>query len=264
MKKKILIIVDPQNDFIEGGSLAVGGAKRAMDNLTRHLQTRSGDYDHIYVSLDTHNPTNLGFKENWEGPGVDKIIPCQPFPVEAIKSGEIYPKFKYTRNQDIALILKQPGFMAWPVHCLKSSEGHDIYPKLDCVLAQLKDKVTFMTKGENDARDNYSIFHYGDGELTEHGKYFNLWDKNQDNLEICVAGLALDYCVYETIKSLQEISPNVDYHVLTQMVALIQDRDITSELYKNLKKKVGWRTYSDIQKFEQENSADQPKPEVEG
>ena len=35
---KILLIVDPQNDFIEGGSLPVNGAKDAMDNLVSYLK----------------------------------------------------------------------------------------------------------------------------------------------------------------------------------------------------------------------------------
>ena len=238
MKQKILIIVDPQNDFIEGGSLAVEGARKAMDNLTKHLQARSGDYDHIYVSLDTHNPTNLGFKMNWLGPGLDKIVPGQPFPKESIKSGEIYPRFKYTRDQDVATVLKQPDFMAWPAHCLKGTVGHDVYGPLENVLAQLKDKVTFMTKGEDDARDNYSIFHYGDRGLTRYGENFNLWDKRYDNPDIYIAGLALDYCVFETVKSLQEISQNGTYTLLVSMGASIREQEVVTRLYEGLKRKV--------------------------
>ena len=60
-KQKYLIIVDPQNDFITG-SLAVDGAKRAMTNLTAHVKNHGNEYDKIFVSLDTHNPTNLGFQ----------------------------------------------------------------------------------------------------------------------------------------------------------------------------------------------------------
>jgi nicotinamidase/pyrazinamidase len=238
MKKKILIIVDPQNDFIEGGSLAVEGARKAMENLTKHLQARSSEYDHIYVSLDTHNPTNLGFKMNWLGSGLDKIIPGQLFPVEAIKSGEVYPRFKYTRDQDIAVVLKQPNFMAWPPHCIKGTPGHDIYGPLENVLALLKDKVTFITKGEDDARDNYSIFHYGDRGLTEAGEYFNLWDKRYDNPDVFIAGLALDYCVFETVKSLQEISQNGTYTLLVSMGASIQEQEVVTRLYESLKRKV--------------------------
>jgi nicotinamidase/pyrazinamidase len=238
MKQKFLIIVDPQLDFIEGGSLAIEGAEKAMKNLTQHLKHHGLDYDRIFVSLDTHHPTNLGFKMNWLGPGLDKIVPGQPFPKESIKSGEIYPRFKYTRDQDVATVLKQPEFICWPPHCLKSSKGHDIYPELENVLAQLKDKVTFMTKGEDDARDNYSIFHYGDRGLTRYGENFDLWDKRYDNPDIYIAGLALDYCVFETVKSLQEISQNGTYTLLVSMGASIREQEVVTRLYESLKRKV--------------------------
>ncbi len=238
MRQKILIIVDPQIDFIEGGSLAIDGARKAMQNLTQHVEKRGQDYDHIYVSLDTHHPTNLGFAMNWTGPGIDKVISGKPFPTDLVKTGQVWPRFKYTRDRDIQDVLKQPDFMCWPPHCIKGTEGHQIWPDLEKALAKIKDKVGFLTKGENDARDNYSIFHYGDHGLTEHGENFGLWDKKYDNPDVYVAGLALDFCVYETIKSLQEISQNGTYTLLASMGAAIRDQDTVMRLYEGLKRKV--------------------------
>jgi len=238
MKQKILIIVDPQNDFIEGGSLGIDGAKKAMENLTKHLKANQGTYDKILVSLDTHNPTNLGFKMNWEGSGMAQITPGQLFPKDLIKDGSVWPRFKYTRTKDIKDVLAQPDFMCWPAHCIKGTPGHDIYEPLYDVLLGIQDKVTFITKGESDSRDNYSIFHYGDRGLTEAGREFNLWDKKYDNPDVYIAGLALDYCVFETVKSLQEISQNGTYTLLVSMGASIQEQEVVRQLYKGLKKEV--------------------------
>ncbi len=44
---KILLIVDPQNDFIEGGTLPVNGAKDAMDNLVSYLKKNCKTYINI-------------------------------------------------------------------------------------------------------------------------------------------------------------------------------------------------------------------------
>ena len=47
---KVLLIVDPQNDFITG-SLAVPGATAAMDYLTEWVRVHRAEYDAIVVTL---------------------------------------------------------------------------------------------------------------------------------------------------------------------------------------------------------------------
>lgn len=237
-KLKVFVIIDPQNDFIEGGSLAVSNGKKSLDNVVAHLSKHADDYDVILVSLDTHNRTNLGFPNNWFGTEVNKLKPGTPFPVDLIEPGKLWPKFEYTAPRDVEMIKKQPGFMCWPCHCVKGSSGWFIYEPLDKLLLSLGSKVVFMTKGEDDARDNYSLFHYGDGGLTELGKHFNLWDLKYDDPEIFVSGLAMDFCVFETVKSLQEICKNGSYKIMINMTASIRDSETVSELYKGLKKKV--------------------------
>lgn len=237
MKKKIFIIIDPQNDFIEGGSLAVTGGTRALDNITSHLQKHADEYDRILVSLDTHNPTNLGFPENWAGSKAQALVPGSPFPVEEI-GPELRPRNYYTEAEDIETIKKQPGFMCWPSHCVKGTRGWLIYSPLERVLLSLGDKVIYKTKGEDDSRDNYSLFHYGDRGLTKVAQEFNLWDLKYDDPEIYISGLAMDFCVFESIRSLQEICRNGSYNIMINMTASIQDSETVSELYKTLSKKV--------------------------
>lgn len=59
---KILLIVDPQNDFCEGGSLPVTGATQAMKNISKHIKTNK--YDFIAVTMDSHPKNHCSFVKN--------------------------------------------------------------------------------------------------------------------------------------------------------------------------------------------------------
>lgn len=62
--KKILLIVDPQNDFITG-TLAVKGAKEKMMKLADYIiSDMHPQYDYIYVTMDSHPTDHCSFKEN--------------------------------------------------------------------------------------------------------------------------------------------------------------------------------------------------------
>ena len=84
--KKVLVIVDPQNDFITG-SLAVKTASEKMNALVEHLWETK--YDAIFVTLDSHPENHCSFEcnggqwpvhcvpmyEGWDVPeDLDKIL----------------------------------------------------------------------------------------------------------------------------------------------------------------------------------------------
>lgn len=64
MKKKILIIVDPQYDFIEGGSLAVEGGRDALCHLINYIKEHYKEYDYVIITADWHPITHCSFKAN--------------------------------------------------------------------------------------------------------------------------------------------------------------------------------------------------------
>ncbi|MFV0458123.1 MAG: isochorismatase family protein [Actinomycetales bacterium] len=51
---KALIVVDVQNDFCEGGSLAVSGGAAVAGAISRYLGTNAGDYAAVVGTLDSH------------------------------------------------------------------------------------------------------------------------------------------------------------------------------------------------------------------
>lgn len=59
--KKILLIIDPQNDFITG-SLAVEGAKAKMKALNKYI--KNNDYEFIAVTQDSHPKNHCSFEIN--------------------------------------------------------------------------------------------------------------------------------------------------------------------------------------------------------
>ncbi|SOE02623.1 isochorismatase family protein [Blastococcus haudaquaticus] len=51
---RALIVVDVQNDFCEGGSLAVAGGTAVAAAITEHVRTAAGEYAHVVATRDHH------------------------------------------------------------------------------------------------------------------------------------------------------------------------------------------------------------------
>ncbi len=60
--KKLLLIVDAQYDFIEGGSLPVNGATEKMNGLVEHIANEK--YDAIVFTADWHPTNHMSFVAN--------------------------------------------------------------------------------------------------------------------------------------------------------------------------------------------------------
>ena len=51
---RALIVVDVQNDFCEGGSLAVAGGAAVAEAITEHVRTSGSEYAHVVATRDHH------------------------------------------------------------------------------------------------------------------------------------------------------------------------------------------------------------------
>lgn len=60
--KSILLIVDPQNDFIKG-TLAVPGAEEKMNSLAKAIKA-GAKYDWVGITMDSHPESHCSFKGN--------------------------------------------------------------------------------------------------------------------------------------------------------------------------------------------------------
>lgn len=197
--KKYLFIVDPQNDFIEGGSLPVSGGTKALQEIL-DSGILNKEWEKIYVTLDTHYPQNLAFGE---------------------------PKTELLKK-----LYKDIRVTPWPPHCIKDTHGWEIYEPLMKALEE-KNNVEYLMKGENDTKEAYSVFNFGDGNINSDYTVL-LINLATTADEIWVTGLAEDYCVLETIKSLLSILGYRKIYLPENMTAAISPRDKTQELYKDL------------------------------
>lgn len=156
--KKALIVVDVQNDFCEGGSLAVPGANEMIPFINELMDNNR--YDEIILSQDWHPANHKSFASN-NGKKVGDMIPLNG--------------------------IKQ--FM-WPDHCVQNTFGAEFHADLD------RSKVTHIVqKGKNIEIDSYSCFqdnnHFAKTDLDDYLKF-------KDIQLVEIVGLALDYCVKYT------------------------------------------------------------------
>jgi nicotinamidase/pyrazinamidase len=61
---RALVVVDVQNDFCEGGSLAVTGGSAVAAAISSHLQTAGGQYAHVVATRDHHVDPGGHFAEH--------------------------------------------------------------------------------------------------------------------------------------------------------------------------------------------------------
>src|SRR4051794_8379943 len=61
---RALIVVDVQNDFCEGGSLAVAGGTAVAAAITAHVRSGVGGYDHVVATRDHHVDPGHHFAEH--------------------------------------------------------------------------------------------------------------------------------------------------------------------------------------------------------
>src|SRR5579872_2364389 len=121
MKKTALIMVDLQNDFCQGGSLAVPDGD-AVIPLANHLQPF---FDLVVATKDWHPKNHMSFASNHPGHTIGDVIEVHGF--------------------------KQ---VLWPDHCVQHSHGSEFHPALKQDGIQ---KIFY--KGTDPHIDSYSAFY---------------------------------------------------------------------------------------------------------
>jgi len=161
MTKRALLLVDLQNDFCAGGTLAVPEGDSTIDVANELITRCKARGDAIVASQDWH-PANHG--------SFASVQVAEP----------------YTQGE-----LDGLPQTWWPVHCVQNTEGAALHPLLNA-----KDIDAVFHKGENPAIDSYSAF-FDNDHRQETG--LDTWLRGRGITELVVMGLATDYCVRFTV-----------------------------------------------------------------
>jgi nicotinamidase/pyrazinamidase len=123
-ERDVLLVVDLQNDFCAGGTLAVPHAEEIVSLVNRLAQR----FDHVILTQDWHPADHQSFASAQSGKR----------PYETIE-------VSYGRQ------------ILWPDHCVQGTPGADFHKDLDIPHAEL-----ILRKGFRRAIDSYSAFFEND------------------------------------------------------------------------------------------------------
>ena len=160
---KALVIVDVQNDFCQGGTLAVVDGDRVVAPLARLATRFAAAGLPVFASRDWHPPDTAHFKDAG-GP--------------------------------------------WPAHCVRDTFGAALHPDL-----VLPPEAVLLSKGVDPQADGYSAFEARDDGGRDLAELLAAAGVDQ----VCVGGLATDYCVRATV--LEALARGLGVCLLTDAVA---------------------------------------------
>lgn len=117
---KTLLVVDVQNDFCPGGSLAVNEGDQVVP-VVNHVR---GAFDLVLFTQDWHPANHMSFAANHPGKKVGDLITVDGLPQ-----------------------------VLWPVHCVQRTRGAEFHPALE-----IGENDPVFRKGTDPAIDSYSAF----------------------------------------------------------------------------------------------------------
>ena len=153
-----LIVVDMQNDFCEGGALAVTNAGSIIPRVNALIEAFHRNGKHIIATQDFHPANHRSFASMNEGVSVGDVFTLGGLPQ-----------------------------VAWPDHCVQGTAGAEFHPDIQSDLFE-----HIIRKGCDVDIDSYSAF-FDNARIHDTGLNQLLQDLNVRSVALC--GLATDYCV---------------------------------------------------------------------
>ena len=160
---KTLIIVDPQNDFMPGGSLEVPNGDEIIPIINK-LQEK---FDLVIASQDWHPEGHASFASSHKG-----------------------------KNEFETIELNGIEQVMWPEHCVQNTEGAEFHKDLKTAKIE-----AIFRKGTSLEIDSYSAF-YDNRHLKSTGLSGYLKEKNAEDLYFCglAAEICVHFTAKDAIK----------------------------------------------------------------
>lgn len=223
---KILIIIDPQNDFVDPkGSLYVEGAEKTIEKLADYIKTDGQKYDHLVCTQDTHRRIHVSLQNGWTH---------KPAPGTRVVK-KVGSDFKLTADKELAIkYYGEEGVTIWPDHCIIGTWGHCFPDILVDAFSDWEIKkgkgVFYQRKGEDCGYEAFSALtkEFMTGVKPEWRKW--------ENLSIDICGFCKDICVAETVKDLVIRGGEKDVTLLDSLCATLDPNSKNLEILKEMAK----------------------------
>jgi len=198
-----VIVIDVQNCFLPGGSLATTNTR---NNSLPPSTLAKG----ITKFIDSKEPTTIFITQDWHTEGHSSFarankgeIPIVTQPPDApgtrLRLGAYnLAKFNPTGERFWGEKESRTVQALWPEHCVQNTEGAALAPELETYL-QGKENVEYIYKGDEPEVDSYSAVANALGFPTPHledGTSFLDVLKSSDLSIVYLTGIARDVCVY--------------------------------------------------------------------
>jgi nicotinamidase-related amidase len=207
MSGEAILVIDVQNCFLPGGSLATANV-RDKDYPASTLGTSIAKYinaanpEHVFISKDWHNPGHSSFVS-----AEQKAQGLLNFPSAAaigeygrgIASGR-YASRKFTGKRAWGKKEERMDQKLWPEHCVQDTSGAMVDAAFLAALSPAnQQKAVTILKGDTPDIDSYSVVADALGSPTPHdesGRSFISILKESNITKISLTGIARDVCVF--------------------------------------------------------------------
>jgi nicotinamidase/pyrazinamidase len=227
-----LVVIDPQQDFMDGwqdATLPVTGATEDMRRLASMIDRVGPRLAGIHVTLDSHQEIDVGHPHFWRNRDGKNPPPFTMISADDIKNDIWVPRKQGLKQRMIAYAetLEQNGnypLMVWPEHCIVGEPGWLVQEDLRAALKRWKIQqfrtVDNVTKGTNPLTEHYGALEAEVPDPNDPSTQLNtrFIDMLAQADIVVVAGEALSHCVKSTV---DQIAGNIGeehirkFHILT-------------------------------------------------
>lgn len=222
----LLIGIDMQNCFMEGGALGVPGSLEDVERITRFIFSNINKIDKIICSEDLHNVWQIFFPCWWKNKKGMNPDPYTVITYEEAACGMWNPVYGDPQKSLKYLAgLKEKGaapLQIWPYHALAGTYGQALEGQFSKMLhfydyVKGGSKVQIFTKGTDPFSEMYGIIKPEYSEDPAFNKFIldaiRLYDR------VYVFGEAASHCLMRSVEQIAEYYQN-SYTVLHKIVVL--------------------------------------------
>jgi len=215
-----LLILDPQIDFLPGGSCAIPAAENIAVRIAELIGQYMKGLSSIYVSLDTHhrmhisNPTYWQSGESGDPPPGWTVINSADIENEVWKPRQANATNKALAYTDQLEASGKPSLMIWPEHCLLGSKGSAVTKTINDALQDWAGEhhttpIEYIIKGTNCNTEMYSVLEAEVPDPEDPQTCFNLTllEQLSSHDQLWIVGFALSHSVDRTVRHLVDKLP---------------------------------------------------------